>query len=137
MNYSTSALNAGYTTLRYTESWIFFNPGKPICVKVSWEGIVKFYEHCWWAGIKLPATLTAVNNEITFVIPAPKAREAAVKLRQQYAHLESVCQLLDQGETWIQDTSIVFCTLPLESLSLAQDLCLSTNSPTSSLGIEG
>lgn len=79
-----------------------FNPGKDNQLPICFEGIVKLYEHCWWAGIKLPPSLTARNAIPTYVISEVKAKECASKLRERYPYLEEVCLVLDNGETWIQ-----------------------------------
>lgn len=90
------------TTLRYRELWVFANPGKASSLKVSFEGVVKFYEHCWWAGVKLRPHLMAIEGIPTYVIPAEVALVCAVQLRERYAHLEEICQILELGLTHIR-----------------------------------
>jgi preprotein translocase subunit Sec61beta len=91
-----------FTTHRYQETWMIFNPGKENYVRVSFGGIVKFYEHCWWSNIALRPKLIVVEYCPTFVIDSEQAIECSYKLRERYPYLEEVCQILDNGLTYIQ-----------------------------------
>lgn len=90
------------TTRRYHEDWIIFNPGKENHTRSSFEGIVKFYEHCWWAGVALRPRLVAIDGSPTFVIEAEIAIVCGDRLRERYPYLEEVCQILDNGLTYFQ-----------------------------------